>query len=346
MVDVLKNTYYDFSHPGSFGGVRRLAKASGFSMSKVRNWLMSQDVYTLHKPLRKTFPRRKTIALGERELYQADLVDLKHLSRFNEGFKYLLTTIDVFTKYAYVVPLKNKKPNSVINALKEIFQSSKPQKLQTDKGKEFFNGAMKQFLRQQNVHHYASHGDTKCSVVERFHRTLKNKMYRVFTYRNSYKYIDVLKDIVASYNKSYHRSIGMSPADVKPIHHSKIFMRLYGYTTKTLFRFNTGDFVRISKLRRTFQRGYLPAWTEEVFVVHERYETNPPTYKLRDLKGEDIEGRFYQEELQKVKKSDHSYWSIEKILRTRGEGRNKEYFVKWTGFDSSFNSWIKEKWLQ
>ena len=348
MAEVLKSVYYDFSSPGSFGGVRALAKASGFPHSKVKNWLMSQDVYTLHKPVRKNFPQRKIIALGENELYQADLVDLKHLSRFNDGFKYLLTAIDVFTKKAFAVALKNKKPSSVIRGLREIFKSNPPKLLNTDKGTEFFGTLTKKFLKQQNVHHYATSGKANC--VERFNRTLKNKMFRIFTFRNSYKYIDILKDIITSYNKSYHRSIGMAPADVKAIHHSEIFKRLYGYlpekAKKHKFLFDVGDSVRISKIRRTFQRGYLPGWTEEVFIIHQRYETDPPTYKLRDLKGEIIEGRFYQEEIQKVKKADDSYWSIEKILRTRGVGKRKEYFVKFTGFDSRFNTWIKESWLQ
>ncbi|GBO15159.1 hypothetical protein AVEN_244214-1 [Araneus ventricosus] len=106
------------------------------------------------------------------------------------------------------------------------------------------------------------------------------------------------------------------------------------------------DVVRISKARKVFRKGYLPGWTEETFVVYKRYPTNPPTYVLQDLSGKEIAGRFYAEELQKIDKSDNDLWAIEKIIRTKGRGASRQLFVKWVGFDDSFNSWIKPEWLK
>lgn len=347
MSDTLNNVYYDFENPGSFGGVLGLSRSSKIPLKKTRDWLMRQDVYTLHKPVRIHYSRRKTLALGEKDLFQADLVDVRHLSKINNNFCHILTVIDVFSKFAFAIPIKNKKPETIVNAFKTIFEISKPKNLQTDRGSEFYNSLTREFFKRQNINHYSTHSQTKASVVERFNRTLKNKLYRIFTYRNSYKYIDVLDKVLESYNNSIHRSIGMAPSKVTPLDHSKIFHKLYGKGNHTVtYKFKENDYVRISKVRKTFQKGYHPGWSEEVFVVHKRYSSSPPTYKLRDMQGEVIDGRFYQEELQPVIKSSDSFWSIEKILRTRGVGSKKEYFVKWTGFDEKFNSWIKASWLK
>ncbi|GFY28000.1 chromo domain-containing protein [Trichonephila clavipes] len=111
-------------------------------------------------------------------------------------------------------------------------------------------------------------------------------------------------------------------------------------------RFAANDVVRVSKARKVFRKGYLPGWTEEKFIIYKRYPTNPPTYVLQDLSGKEIAGRFYTEELQKIDKSDNDLWAIEKIIRTKGRGTSRQLFVKWVGFDDSFNSWIKAEWLK
>ncbi|GFQ96295.1 chromo domain-containing protein [Trichonephila clavata] len=137
-------------------------------------------------------------------------------------------------------------------------------------------------------------------------------MFRVFTYRKSYKYDDVLQSLVKSYNNSKHRSIGMAP----------------------------------SKANKPFRRGYLPDWSDEVFTVAKVYHSYPTTYKLQDMKAEAIKGRFYAEELQKISKRSDDYWHVEKVLKTKGSGRKKEYYVKWKGFDNRFNSWVKAAWMK
>ncbi|GFT20342.1 uncharacterized transposon-derived protein F54H12.3 [Trichonephila clavipes] len=170
-------------------------------------------------------------------------------------------------------------------------------------------------------------------------------MYRVFTYRNSYKYLDILQHLVDSYNHSVHRSHGFAPANVTEADEPMIYKSLYNISSSIRFRFSVNDVVRISKARKVFKKGYLPGWTEETFTIYKRYPTNPPTYVLQDLSGKEIAGWFY-EELQKINKTSNDFWAIEKIIRTKGRGSSRQLLVKWVGFDDSFNSWIKAEWLK
>lgn len=345
MENILKNIYYDVEHPASFSGVLKLSKAGNVPIKKTKEWLMTQDVYTLHKPVRYKFQRRKVLSYGIGDLIQCDLVDLSKFARYNKGMKYLLTAIDVFSKYAYAIPLKSKSAGSVLSALKKLFEKvgGRIKHFQTDSGREYINNSVKRFLKEKGVNHYVSHSEYKASVIERFNRTLKNKLYRIFTYRNSFKYIDVLDSVLKSYNDSIHRSIKLRPSQVTPRHESVIFERLYGYQPIGKYDlFRVGDQVRISKAKKTFKRGYLPNWTEEVFKIFKCFsEKNPPTFLLEDLKGNVIKGRFYAHELQKVTKTAGDYWRVEKILKTRGKGKEKEYFVKWKGYGPEYNSWVK-----
>lgn len=347
VADVLKNIYYDIKHPASLGGIAKLAKASRVSKLKAKKWLMTQDAYTLHKPVRYKFPRRKTLSYGIGDLIQCDLVDMSKFARENSGMKYLLTAIDVFSKKAYAIPIKNKNATSVAAALtKLIYEIKKITHLQTDFGKEFYNKQVNEVMKKHNINHYSTKSEMKAAVVERFNRTLKNKLYRIFTHRNSTKYVDVLYSVLDSYNESVHRSTGYAPSRVTPKEESLIFERLYGYGAKPRFKFNINDQVRISKARKIFQRGYLPSWSDEIFIIYKRYPTSPSTYLLKDLKGEELSGRFYEFELQKVIKHSSDYWRIEKILKSKKKGNEKEYYVKWKGFDRRFNSWVKESWLK
>lgn len=347
VAELLNKIYYDAKHPASFGGVEKLSKYSGVSKKAVKQWLITQDTYTLHKPVKFKFRRRPVIAFGIGELLQADLVDMSKFAKYNNGIKFLLTILDVFSRYAYVFPLKNKSAKSVVEAFKELLKQTKTIiNIQTDEGGEFYNNLVKYLFKKMKINHYSSHSEHKASIVERFNRTLKNKLYRIFTYRNSYKYIDVLQDVVKSYNKSIHRTIGYAPSEVTPELESELFQRLYGFQPSTNLKFNIDDQVRISKAKKTFRRGYLPNWTDEVFVVYKRYFSSPASYVLKDLKGTVISGRFYEQELQKIAKQQSDYWRVEKILKNRGTGAKKEYFVKWKGFDTRFNSWVKASWMK
>lgn len=325
-VDILKKNYYDVNSPGAYGGISRLSKASGVSPQKTKRWLMTQDAYTLHKPIRLKFKRRKVLAYGIGDLMQCDLIDMIKLSKYNNGVKYLLTAIDVFSKYAHAIPLKSKSADSMLDGFKKLFKETKfVTNLQTDEGKEFYNKKVQTYFKSHNINNYSSHSEFKASVVERFNRTLKSKLYRLFTHRNSYKYIDVLKSVLKSYNKSKHRTIGYAPIEVTKDLESQIFEKMYGYNISRTYKFDINDQVRISKGKRTFRKGYLPNWTDEVFIIYKRYPTNPPTYLLRDLKETRLKGRFYEEEIQKITKLPHDFWRVEKILKSEAEVQKKNF---------------------
>ena len=265
---------------------------------------------------------------------------MTHLADYNDGYRYILTVIDVFSKFACVVALKKKDAKTVAEAFQSIINDRKPIKLQTDKGKEFINAFFQAKLRERGVKFYVSQNeDIKASVVERFHRTLKTKMWKFFTHRSTYRYVDVLQDMVQSYNNTFHRTIGQAPSSVKKEDVSKLREKMYGIDNDVNARvkLKVGDKVRISKTRRTFDKGYLPNWTEEIFSVSEAIATTPPTYKLVDYGGEEVKGSFYDKELQRVDKKDEVY-KVEKILRTRRKRGVKEYFVKWRGYPEKCNS--------
>lgn len=355
MVDILdENTkqtlekhYYDVENPGSFGGVHRLSKTSNVPLKLTKQWLATQDVYTLHKPQRFKFKRRKVLAYGIGDLIQCDLIDLSKLSKYNAGIKYILTAIDVFSKFGYAIPLKSKDAGSMLEALKKLFKQTKfVVNFQSDFGKEFYNRKVLGYLKRLKINHYSTHSEHKACVVERFNRTLKSKLFRIFTHTNSYKYIHILKSVLKSYNSSIHRTTGYAPAKVTPELEPEIFKKVYGYQSVAKYKFEANDTVRISKTKFPFRKGYLPNWTDEVFIIYKRYPSNPPTYLLQDLKGANVRGKFYEEELQKVTKTSRDFWRIEEILKSRGKGSNKEYFVKWKGFDHRFNSWIHATWMK
>ena len=336
----MESVYYEAGNPGSYGGVRPLARYSGSPVKAAKKWLETQDPYTLHKPVAKTFPRRKTFAKGIDDLYQADLADVKNLSSYNDGFSYILTCIDVFSRYAFAVPIKDKRGLTVSAGFEKIFAERVPNMLQTDRGLEFLNAHVQGVFRKHNIHHYFSlNDDIKAALVERFNRTLKSRLYRYMTHRHTNRWIDALHDVVESYNRSRHRSIGMAPIDVTRDKEDEIASRLYPPKPPLRYKYDVGDRVRIARYKHVFQKGYLPNWTEEIFEIADRYPTHPVTYGLKDLAGEYIKGKFYEQEVQKVTKTDDVY-DVEKVLKTRRRGGKVEHFVKWKGYPDKFNSWI------
>ena len=339
---VLK-AYYDPRHPGSYGGIERLHKATGVPTKIVRRILQKNLAYSLHKPVRRTFTTLPTVAHSIDHQWVADLVDMQKLSRWNRGTKYLLTVIDVLSKYAWVEPIKNKTGAELVRAFRQILRSKrKPVQLQTDKGTEFTNRVFQAFLQDKDIRHFTTEGDTKAATVERFNRTLKERMYRAFTANNSYEYVEFLPDLVDSYNDSVHRSIGLAPSQVSWKNDAQVWKRLYGKKRMKpkSFAFRVGDWVRLSKARRTFKKGYLPGWTEEVFRIRSRRfdASGVPVYKLKEYDNTWIRGTFYQPELQKAQVSPDDFFRVEKILKRRGQ----QVYVQWKGWPTKYNSWINK----
>jgi len=335
----LKDVYYNPGKVGSFGGIESLIRGS--DVKNVKDWLKSQETYTLHKPIRRRFTRRKTYCLGVDHLWQIDLVDVSSLSRYNDGYRYLLTCIDCFSRYSWVIPIKNKSSTSIVEAFDSMIDIRKPTYVQSDKGSEFLNTTFQSYLKANDISFYTSENDDiKCALVERYNRTLKTRMWRYFTSSNSLRYVDVLADLVRSYNDTIHSSIKTAPSRVSIHNESDLRRKLYQPVVKSKPKLKIGDSVRISETRRAFKKGYLPSWTRELFKVVNVFPTNPPTYRIADLGGEVIKGKFYTEELQVVKEDE--VFKIEKVIETRRRHGKVEYLVRWLGYPPKFDSWVTE----
>ena len=345
MVQVLNmESYFDPRQPASFEGCQNFYRHLNkkFTTKQIKDWLSKQDSYTLHKPVRFRFPRRKIYAKCIDDLWQADLADVSPLSKQNDNYEYLLTCIDVLSKFAWVIPLKNKTGRAITDAFSKVIIQRQPIHLQTDKGSEFKNKLFQSFLEDRKIKFYTSeNSDIKAAVVERFTRTLKTKTFKYFTFKGTHKYIDVLDDLVNSYNNTFHSSIKMAPTAVTVQNESDVGKRLYPPKKKLEFKFVIGDEVRISKARKEFKKGYLAPWSEEIFTIVARNPSDPLTYGIADYSGENIKGKFYEYELQKVIKVDDLY-KVEEVLKTRKKGLKKEYLVKWLGYPDSFNSWVTD----
>jgi hypothetical protein len=290
----------------------------------------------LHKPVIRKFKRRKVLAFGIDDVHSCDLVDMQEWSKENDGYKYMLNVVDVFSRYAWSIPLKTKNATEVVKAFEEI--KRKPKKIWVDRGGEFYNKQMDAYLKKHDIIRYSTYSESKSVIVERFNRTLKTWMWRRFTEEQTRRWLDMLPELLKKYNNRKHSGIGMTPIEAsKKENESKLLQTDEVGTNK---KYNVGDWVRISRIKGVFEKGYLPNWSAQIYKVVTVNYTNPITYELAEYNGERIEGSFYAEELQKTDLTD--VFLIEKVIRRR----KGEALVKWLGWNSSYNSWIKESELK
>ena len=314
-------------------------------MSEDKNW-QQQLADELHKPIKRNFTRRRVLVNHVDEVWCSDLVEMQQFSKWNKGYRYLLMVLDVFSKYGWIIPLKDKKGETVSEALKTLLKEGRiPRYLWVDKGKEYYNKHVKELLEKNNIQMYSTENEEKSSVCERWNRTIKTKMWKQFTAQGNTQYLDVLPKILKQYNNTKHNSIKMTPIEAsKKKNEGIVYFNLYGdmEISKQKPKFEIGDKVRISKYKRkVFDKGYTPNWTEEVFTIDKIQYTNPTTYKLKDLNNEEIRGSFYELELLKAKQD---VFRIDKVIRR--DYKNKRALVRWKGYNDNFNSWIQIKGLK
>ena len=300
----------------------------------------------LHKPIRKKFKKRIVFAKNVNDIFAADIIDMQSFARYNKGIKYILMVIDVFSRYGWAMALRTKTGKEVAGVLENLFKKESPAMLWSDHGGEFYNQHLAKVLREYNIKLYSTENEEKASIVERWNRTIKTKMWKYFSANNTNKYINILDQLIEKYNNTYHRSIGCTPTQARqPSFYQHVFNMLYKEINdrKERPRYKIGDTVRIVKKKKTFEKGLSPNWTEELFTVSSVKDTKPPTYTIQDLRGETIRGSFYKQELQR---SNQDTFRIEKVVRKRTtRSGQKELFVKWKGYSSEFNSWIPAEWI-
>ena len=310
---LLRKIYTDLRNPASFSSPYHLyveAKKinSRIKLRDVTDWLETQKSYTLHRRIKTKFRRRKVLTRGVQYQYQADLVDYSKLKRDNSGFTFILSVIDCFSRLAFAIPIKRKTGEAVAAALRRAFDHmGNPKKLHTDQGKEFYNRHVKELLQERGVHHFSTFQDVKAQIVERFNRTLREAILQYMTDRQSLRYVEALPDFLYGYNSRPHSAIyPFSPMRVTKQNERAVHEIQYGdylRSERKKHRYQIGDRVRIASYRNVFRKSYRDTtFTRELFEIVDTLQTNPPTYKLKDLKeGELIEGTFYEEELQRVR---------------------------------------------
>ena len=352
--EVLTKIYHDPKNPGSLGGVERLLRRArqlhvpGITRKSVQEYLRSDQAYTLHKPARRRFTRNNTYVAGIDAQWQTDLADMQGIAKKTGGMRNLLTVINVFSKFACIIPVHSKDAKAITTAFWQVLTTANPrhpQRLQTDKGKEFFNSDFQALMKRHGIQHFATESEQKAAVVEQFNRTIKTRIWTYLSNRGTVRWVDVIQDLIDAYNHSRHRSIGMAPAEAQTSDENRLWVRLFGDGDTCLKPlFPQGAMVRASSHKTIFEKSYMPNWTKEHFTVSQAVPpergTKRRVYKLVDYNDEAVKGSWYPEELQEI---SYKQYRIEKVLRRRTlPDGTKELFVRWEGWPEKYNSWIKE----
>ena len=270
------------------------------------------------------------------------------MSNYNNQNKFILTCIDCFSRYGWAKPVKNKSGLEIAKVLKEIIKEKRCKRVQSDKGLEFLNKHVQNLFKSFKIEFWTTNNDDiKASIVERYNRTIKTRLFKYFTANNTKKYVDILQQLVDGYNNTVHSSIGFSPSQVNnSLNNIKVRRKLYGkFIPFQGYKFQIGQYVRISKTKRVFKKGYLENWSEEIFkIVNREILGSKALYTIQDLNGQKIEGRFYNFELQKIEYSNN--FRIEKVIKKKKIGKTTSYLVRWSGYDNTFDSWVNEKDLK
>ena len=359
--ETLLRVYETSKSPHSYTGIQGLLETArkidpNITRKDVKSFLEKQESYTLHKITRKKFTRRKVISPKPGVIASCDLADMSLLSRYNNGFKYILIFIDVFSRLCQAVPVKSKDGKTMVTALRTILESGyfdNLSRLNSDEGKEFYNKHVNQLLKSKGIILYSvSSREIKASLAERLIRTIKAKLYRFMSHNNTKRYIHILPDIVESYNNSSHSSLGnkQTPLQVHKITDPSVIERQFFHMyknskpslSKSSSNLSVGQYVRIADEHRNskFRRGYTVQNTIEIFKIYQiDTSQNPTVYYLEDLNGDPITGIFYRDELTPTHLPQFFHIDVLKSKTVRGR---KKFFVRWRGYPDSFNSWIDQ----
>ena len=307
----LKKIYYDFNHPGGFASIEYLSKYLKIDRKKVKNWLESQPIYSLFKPYKKSKKNTKyipTIAYGINYCHQGDLIDISRLAKWNKNVRYLFTLIDIFSKKAFVFPLKNKFGKSVMNALHNVYKDKRniPRNFQSDAGKEFKNQYVQDFLKSKKIKFWVSSSPYKAAICERFNRTLQTKLYKIMENNKTKTYLPFLQNVVTTYNNTIHQAHGMKPNSVSIKNFHDVFSNLYDNRVRepNQFKvdFKVGDNCRLVNNPKLFRKGFFPSFSDDIYCIFSvDLETKPITYTLISDEGHILPGKFYANELSKYR---------------------------------------------
>ena len=225
-----------------------------------------------------------------------DLADMQGIAKQNGGMRNFLTVIDVFSKFAYAIPVHSKDAKAITTAFGQGLTTANPrhpQRLKTEKGKKFFNSDFQALMKRHGIQHFASESEQNAAVIERFNQTIKTRIWTYLSDRGTVRWVDVIQDLVDAYNHSRHRSIGMAPAEVQKNDENRLWVRLFGNGDTYLKPLiPQGAMVRASSHTTIFDKGYMPNWTMEHFTVSQavppKRVTKRRVYKLVDYNDEAV----------------------------------------------------------
>jgi hypothetical protein len=354
----LSSIYFDPKHPGSFSGPTKLyeaVKADGkytIGRHRIRKWLQDQESFSLTRGVRRQIKRNRVVVEGIDSQWDGDLMDMSSTTKDNNGIRYILVLIDVFSRYLWCRPLKTKRGIELVTALQSVLKEGRqPEVLRTDRGSEFTNRNVQNYLRRENVYYYTAFNETKANFAERVIKTLKHKIFRYILKNRNYRYVDVLQDLVTSYNNTIHRSLGATPQSITKLKEGESRLQQYilrrpkdeKRSRHRKYEYKIGEVVRVSHLRGVFDREYSQKWTGELFRVTKRYRRQGiPVYKIKDWNGDDVEGTFYKAELQPVHVDENTVYTIDEIIKKRTRRGRKEVLVRWLHWPKKYDSWILE----
>ena len=289
------------------------------------------------------FTRRRVYASNVDAIWTADLADMKKkYVPMNDGYRYILVVIDVFSRYAWARALRQKTGPETATALRSIIRTGvKCQKFWSDRGKEFENEPVQKLFRENNITAYSTQNEPKAMIAERFIRTLRKKIETSFILTDSTVWYTALDECIEEYNNEKHSHLhGLSPQEARSPDNFDVVYK-YQFDKKfsekdRLPYFSVGDKVRISLHKQLFEKEASASWTEEIFKIHSLVFNDRVMYTLEDLAGEQLQGTYYREQLQAT---NQNIYRIDKILRKRTHGGRAEVLVKWSGYSDRFNSW-------
>jgi hypothetical protein len=313
-IEIIKKIFTDISNPASFSTPMKVwekakKKDPNISLQLVKNVLLGLDSYSLHRRVKKVMKTRKYISSGLNKYFQMDLMVLNpETAKSNFQKSYILICIDTFSRKLFARALRTKSGSEVAKAIQSIIDENQgipPSKIVTDKGTEFLNWVVQNLFKKYNINHFTTENVQHAAIAERIIRTLREKIGKYLTYKNTRSFINKLGEFVKGYNKSSHKALpkGMSPSEVNKENELKVwkhqfakhFRKAPGFYGKA--KAKVGDIIRLSEWQGRFKKSSNISFTKEKFIVTHILETKPRTYKVSALDGEEILGAFYPSEI-------------------------------------------------
>ena len=356
--------------PATFGSKRNLKNSlisNNIKDKEIENYLQHQYVHTLHKSVQRHFGRNSYIVFSSFEMFEIDIMDIQNLKEKNDNFRYILCCIDVFSKKAYMEPIKTKGGLDVSKAFKRILDRAEklPKSVNSDRGKEFLNKNFRILLSNLNIKQMnpTTVSGHKCAFIERFQRTAQSLIYKAMTAAKSQRWIDNLQNIEDKYNNTYHTTIKMSPNEVNDSNTAQVYQNIKNKSAKNRvpyynydvnknsiknnnIKLHLNDFVRVALPNKSaFSKSYTPNWSPEVYQIYKILQKTPfYIYMIRDLTGTELDHRFYRQQLQKVQLPVTIKIPI-KIKKTRGIGNSLQYLLDTLPINEGNTETSPAKWF-